>query len=1484
MNAHPGLEKYINWLLNHSLQAGALVLLVLAVQWIFRRRLNARWRFALWWIVLARLLLPFGPQSAVSLFNYFQPAVQLAGPRYPVPLPETTPVKTPVLVSSAAVPPASSELPPSERRPANSSTAAAANFPGPIQSAPVAAAPKHSWNFDDFLVPGLAGLWLAGILVLCSTAGVQLIRFYRNLARAVVPAGSNLQALLDEYRRKFRIRRPVELLETDAVRSPALFGLLRLRLLVPRGFGAQFAGRELRYVFLHELAHVKRGDLWLNWLVTALQIIHWFNPLLWLGFARLRADRELACDELALLRAGDNVGTAYGETIVKLLENLSRPAAIPGLVGVLEDKKQMHRRIAMIANFRRPGRWSALAVILTAIVATVALTDAQTGKSEFRNQKPETNQRLLTPAPANETESVARPDLIGTVSAKGGGALPVPANVFIATAAPKSGTSTFCPSCYADCVKHSRTDTQGKFKIESLDPQLTFQILAVAKGYQPKSLSKVDPAKGAVKIELEPIQSADAAPDRSLRGRVVDQSGKPVEGAVVEMVGVETKAGGGSYGALPGIDPLAVTDEKGEFLITAKKPFEMMDVKVSARTFADKPFKQLPSGKMNELVMTEGAALTGRVLCDGKPLAGVSVGVSAVDRTAGNYLGHFEVGTGSRGNFMFANLPPGADFQIYTLMSTMKSFGAVPPRQIYTGKDGETTDVGDLTARPAHRLAGRVVLADGEALPSKVRLLVSREGAWDSMQITLDGDGNFDTTGVPDELVSLSARVKGYHVAARNLSVDQLNPFELIGRVDHDITNLVFMLEKGPDPQPDYQHMDPEYNEIRQRPLRGAEGVMEHSRDWTVSGHVIDAQTKQPLQNFRVTPGQADQFNQAAWSTLRAVDGSNGIYSVYVSKRTAQPMLKVEADGYLPAGREIPAEDASNVDFVLEHGSGPAGTVVTPDGKPATGATVVLLNGEMNQAGINAGGELTAYGNRSATHTTDANGNFSFKPILGMKALAAGSQGGLVIVSAESLATNQTITLRPFGKIFGTLKRTSGPGTNEILDVTFAGEHLPGLNMWLPADTDQQGRFKFDRVPAGHLQISYRVPMNRGSWKDNPLKEIDLEPGQTMEVNIIAPDRVPESERNSYEPPPLKPVPGEHVKGVVLRPDGKPAAAAEVVLQLTGGPFYLALGHGTFSASGLREMGLLVNTGTDGRFDLPLFERAVAVAAVSEDGFARVSLEELRKSPQIQLEKFGRVEGTLRVGYHPGTNETVDLSPAMPRWSKTTFHRTGSTNAIEITNSSPMALQPLMYDPTAFHARTDAQGRFVFTFVPPGERVLSRRIPTGENAWTMSQLGVVNVRPGETVVTNLGGMGRTVIGKVQFNDDLQVDFKRGTGVITTPTYRIFEKAQQLKTDAERKAFYESPEVQDLQANMRSFSFRIAADGSFRAEDVLPGNYELTFQSYGRLDENSRAWVLLASKKEFTVPVAKDPNDDSVVELGTIEMKKRALPMPDQAGK
>jgi hypothetical protein len=341
-------------------------------------------------------------------------------------------------------------------------------------------------------------------------------------------------------------------------------------------------------------------------------------------------------------------------------------------------------------------------------------------------------------------------------------------------------------------------------------------------------------------------------------------------------------------------------------------------------------------------------------------------------------------------------------------------------------------------------------------------------------------------------------------------------------------------------------------------------------------------------------------------------------------------------------------------------------------------------------------------------------------------------------------------------------------------------------------------------------------------------------------------------------------------------PGGKPAVDADVALQVEGK--YLGLGKAAFTGSP-REEGLLVSAGQDGSFTLPMYEGAKSVIALNEEGYAQVSLEQLKASPQITLQKWGRIEGTLRVGRHPGTNEQVVVSTPLPRWSKTSIRKAGQqTNGLEITNSSPVMIQPPTYDFHAFQARTDERGRFVITFVPPGEQTLSRLVPEGTGSWTYNQLATVDVKPGETAVTNVGGTGRTVIGKVKFGEGAAPDFKNGFAVINTPTSKFIEKIRQLKTDEERKAFYQSKEFQEATKNHRSFPTGLLPDGSFRAEDVLPGKYEFGFQS--RLpDGNTHTLTMFVSVQELVVPEARDQDDDSSVDWGVIELKTFTLPLP-----
>jgi len=959
--------------------------------------------------------------------------------------------------------------------------------------------------------------------------------------------------------------------------------------------------------------------------------------------------------------------------------------------------------------------------------------------------------RTTNAAESGRTQSQsARPNLTGTVHAKDGVA--VKATVFIATAGPKVGTSPFCPSCYADCQKSAKTDSDGKFEITSLDPQLRFQVLAVAKGFKPKYVNKVDPATGPISVKLDPIELTDAAPENCLHGRVKDAKGKAVAGAVVEAHGIRTRNGGGRWGSLPGVDPLAVTDENGEFLITSQKPFDQMDVRLSARGFANRTITELSSGaSVHELTLTEGAAIRGRVLFNGQPVTNVTVGVVSVNRDMEHFTGNFDIGTDSDGRFLFVSLPPEVDYYIYGSMDAFKKLGAIPLRTIHAGKDGEVTDIGNLVVGPAHRLAGRVVLADGAEIPAKTRLLVGREKAWDTLQVVLPPDGRFDLSGVPAETISLSLRLPGYRVSAKNASLDRLNPYQLIGRVNGDVTNLVFLLEKGDNLPPNYSSDSVESDWPRNKPLRGAEGGVDHSSQLTVAGRVTDKQTGEPLAHFKVIPGRTDlTWNRNIWDTLNQTDGTNGNFSVYVDKKWPQPILKITADGYLPVSMLLRPLDQTNADFALQRGTGPSGQVVTTGGEPAAKADVLLICADSDQVGFDYEGHLTAWRNKELLTQTDTNGAFHFEPQLGMTSIVAASPNGFTMIPVEKLQGDPRIVLQPLGSIRGVLHRPSGLGTNEDLDLAFVdsgNDMRQRFNLANHTVTDASGRFAFDRVPAGKLLLSYRVKMRGESgWMAPQLQTVELQPGQNLEVDIQTKAREPADRSFGQPPPAAVRVPGEEITGTILLPDGKPAAEAQVAVKVKGK--FLSLGRATFKAYDAWQDGSIVRSGADGRFTLPMYVNAQTVIVVHDQGFAQVPVAELKRSPNITLQPWGKVEGTLRLGHHAAANEMVVLSDSPIRLEKMRSVTPGGTNGFAFTNTSPATFEPPIYDFNDFQARADEAGNFIITYVPPGEHTLAKLVPIGNGSRRHQRLGNIVVKPGETLRVSYGGDERTVSGKV----------------------------------------------------------------------------------------------------------------------------------------
>ena len=314
-------------------------------------------------------------------------------------------------------------------------------------------------------------------------------------------------------------------------------------------------------------------------------------------------------------------------------------------------------------------------------------------------------------------------------------------------------------------------------------------------------MTKVDPASGPVQVLLAAKPSQGFGPRQKLTGKVVDQQRKPIEGARIEFDWVETNDGQGCGGVCDewGVEPLAVSDSHGDFVITARKPFDRMSISVEARAFAKAKFLKLACGQDHVLRLGEGATVAGRLVRSGKGVARTKIGLVSVDRSIEGFTGDYEIGSDDEGRFAFPTIPPGREYFVYTLMKDAATNGGVASvRKIKAGRDGETTAMGDLAAQPAFRVAGRLILADGAPLPPGARIMLGREQAWDQLpNVDVAADGRFVFEGVPKESVAISPRLKGYRLSRLNPSLDRLNGFSIVGRVSGPIEDLVIVMEPG---------------------------------------------------------------------------------------------------------------------------------------------------------------------------------------------------------------------------------------------------------------------------------------------------------------------------------------------------------------------------------------------------------------------------------------------------------------------------------------------------------------------------------------------------------------------------------------------------------------------------------------------------------------------------------------------------------------
>jgi len=320
----------MQWIVSSSV----LILVVIALRYVLRGKLSLRMQYALWLLVLVRLLVPvsFGA-SDLSVMNAVPeraPTVQqgtdrqdIVGERNDAPANAGT-VGIPAQSMNEAAPP---------------------NLVQNVTTATVTAPTVEKTDWARIAKT----VWLAGAAALGLVFLAVNLRFGKKLRRSRERV-EETDACLPVY----------ESGETD---TPCLFGVAKPSIYVTPDTRTE--AETLRYALAHEQTHYRHGDnLWAVLRGVCLAL-HWYNPLVWWAAELSRRDAELACDEATIRRIGESERAAYGRTLIRMTCE-KRPALLVTATMMTDSGKGLKERISLLVKKPKTAAYTAVAVLLIA--------------------------------------------------------------------------------------------------------------------------------------------------------------------------------------------------------------------------------------------------------------------------------------------------------------------------------------------------------------------------------------------------------------------------------------------------------------------------------------------------------------------------------------------------------------------------------------------------------------------------------------------------------------------------------------------------------------------------------------------------------------------------------------------------------------------------------------------------------------------------------------------------------------------------------------------------------------------------------------------------------------------------------------------------------------------------------------------------------------------------------------------------------------
>ncbi len=619
--------------------------------------------------------------------------------------------------------------------------------------------------------------------------------------------------------------------------------------------------------------------------------------------------------------------------------------------------------------------------------------------------------------------------------------------------------------------------------------------------------------------------------------------------------------------------------------------------------------------------------------------------------------------------------------------------------------------------------------------------------------------------------------------------------------------------------------------------LRAGKAVSVMKKGVPIEGRVVDA-TGRPVAGARVlTVERRDELLSGPDRFAVATDERGHFRTGQVAK--GQWFLLVQARGHAPGETQVRIDRAiPQVEIALGRPHIFRGRVVDTSGRPVEGAFVNIDTWRRYRC-------LGVY------LYSDADGRFrwddapedallvnvdrdGYRGVFMQQATAV--EGGTVdFTIAPSIAVHGKVTDAQTGERIGEAAVAAGaidPKTGEVTGWPGGPELGFGVGVF-------QGELHFNFPVAAD---AYRIRVTADGY-------------ETFISRVFRRD---EKVVVDYD---IKLVPGR-AKGplaTVVRPGRRPLAGARVYTSIRGSG--LSITDGVVGPRGGR--GLL--TGDDGTFPIPDHPDPFVVLIMGDDCFALASKDALAKSPRMEAQPYGRVEGRYLVGTRPVANEPMEIRAMLQ--DESTMHCTVSFGAT---------------------ATTDRDGNFAFDRVIPLPHLRVGPQPHTESTSRSWSLGEpVHVAAGETAKVTVGGKGRPVVGRVLAPEGWtgSIDFTdRSTAAVEsnrphTPYPPELFRGKASLSDGGWSNWWQrwrkTPEGIAYIDSRVAATAALAPDGSFRFDDLPAGEYRLTVHvnEEGGRERGPFAQAL----KEFTVPMIPGTRRPDPLDIGEIRLTVRKTP-------